>query len=107
MKVIITDHSTDKVYRPKPATVELVLRGCNGYSRLATIIDLAIKHWYGSSCFFWRDYGLRDVGIYGQVCKPLPPDYKANNCITPRIRLNVSINGQDVCSNQDLIATLG
>lgn len=54
------------------------------------IIDLAVKKFYGSRSFLWRDDGLRDQGIFGQICKPVSPKLGGgNSCLTGRVRIDI------------------
>ena len=50
----------------------------------ADALDRAIKKAYGKKAFWWEDNGARG---YGQVCRPSL--YGGNDCITPRIGIDV------------------
>lgn len=54
------------------------------------IIDMAVTRFWGSRAFFWQDNGLKDQGIFGQVCKPVSPKFGGGNtCITGRVRIDI------------------
>ena len=95
----------DKTYRPTQKTIEKIFAEADEYgdSRFTSLLDYAIKHWYGKNKFFWRDNGLKDQGIFGQVCEPLPEKLGGgNNCVTSRIYVSMDVNGHDVCNGPDL-----
>lgn len=71
-----------KSYSPRAATV----------AGLTTeeVVDLAVKKIYGSRAFLWEDNGLKDRGIYGQICKPVSPKLGGGNtCLTGRVRIDI------------------
>lgn len=111
MKITITMHGRDwggedieKAYSPRPESI--IKRMRKEYelgvemTPFHAIIALAMKKWYGSNAFFWRDRGLWREGIYGQVCEPC--DTNSNSCITPRVIIRIDVDGHDVCSDGDL-----
>lgn len=69
-------------YAPKDKTV-------SGLTE-AEVVDLAVKKFFGKRAFFWRDNGLRDQGIFGQICEPLPAKLGGGNtCLTGRVRIDI------------------
>lgn len=95
----------DMTYSPRMTTIIERVRHENEdnlieMNPLQAIIATAMKKWYGVNAFFWRDRGLADAGIYGQVCEAC--DDNSNNCITPRVRLDITVDGHDVCKNSEL-----
>lgn len=68
----------ERRYSPRASTVAGLTE--------SEIIDLAVKKLYGRRAFFWRDNGLRDCGIFGQVCEPASRKWGGgNSCITGRV----------------------
>jgi len=54
------------------------------------IADLAVKKFFGRKAFFWRDNGLRDCGLFGQVCEPVSKKWGGGNtCLTGRVRIDI------------------
>lgn len=98
---LLKEHGQDdKTYFPLPATVDNIIEEW-GKDCLSQLLDLAAAHWYGKHATFFRDNGLKDAGIYGQICKPIS---KGNglNCVTSRVRIDLTVNGQDVCDGYGL-----
>lgn len=86
MTIIITIRNCgnfdEQIYRPREATIK-------GLS-LEEVVDLAVKKFYGKKAFFWQDNGLKDQGIYGQICEPLPAKLGGGNtCLTGRVRIDI------------------
>ena len=50
-------------------------------------IKRAVQKRFGKKAFLWRDNGLANIGIYGQVCEPI--DQNSSNCITDRVMIEV------------------
>ena len=95
----------DEIYRPTPKTIDRVFAEADEYgdSRFTALLDRAAAHWYGAHAFFWRDKGLYDEGIYGQICKPVPEKLGGgNSCITGRVFIEMTVNGNDVCNRHEL-----
>ena len=104
MRITIIDNSTGKSYSPRPQTI--INYFGQGYSAsLGDIIDLAMDKFYSKRCFFWRDNGLFDQGIFGQVCRAVKNGEAT--CVTPRIQLTININGHDVISDYEFFKALG
>lgn len=56
----------------------------------AEIIEIAVRKFFGARAFLWRDEGLRDAGIFGQICKPVGKKFGGgNSCITGRVEIRV------------------
>ena len=90
MTIRITDHSTGKTYRPRRQTIEAIRAEKAEYGdeiTLQDILDLAARHWYGRNCGFFRNQGLADQGIYGQIVRPCRTG--GLDCVTPQIRFTV------------------
>ena len=101
---VLKEHGRDdEIYRPTQKTIDRIFADSdeNGDSRFTALLDLACAHWYGAHASLFRDKGLWHDGIYGQICKPIS---KGNglNCVTGRVRIDLIINGQDVCNGYDL-----
>ena len=83
MKIAIRQCGGDydeKRYAPRAATVASMTED--------EIIDLAVTKLYGRTASLWRDNGLRDQGIYGQIVKPVPPKWGGGNtCVTGRVEV--------------------
>lgn len=96
----------DKTYRPRMETIisrmdhEWNAEHPNDMTPFKAIIATAMLRWYGRNAFFWRDKGLANEGIYGQVCEP--SDINSNNCITPRVHISVNVDGHDVSNSDEL-----
>ena len=122
-RIEITDHSTGKVYRPMVKTVINWLdrnnreahfdstpwenyspivneRNWIDYATIQDVIDMAASHFYGKNCGFFRDKGLADQGIYGQIVEPCSTG--GLNCVTGRIRFTVTVNGEKVNNSYEL-----
>ena len=71
-----------RTWKPRASTIA----GLNE----AEIIEAAVRRFYGARAFLWRDEGLRDIGIYGQICEPVSPKWGGgNSCITGRVRVDI------------------
>lgn len=95
----------DQVYRPTPKTIARIFAEADesGDGRFTALLDLACSHWYGAHASLFRDKGLYDEGIYGQIVKPLEEKLGGGlNCITGRVFIELTVNGQDVCNGYDL-----
>ena len=95
MTIRITDHSTGKTYCPRPQTIEAIRAEKEEYGdklTLQDILDLAARHWYGRNCGFFRNQGLADQGIYGQIVRPCRTG--GLDCVTPQIRFTVETEGE-------------
>jgi len=96
----------DKTYRPRMDTIisrmnhEWNAEYPNDMTPFKAIIATAMLRWYGRNAFFWRDKGLANEGIYGQVCEP--SDINSNNCVTPRVHISINVNGHDVSNSDEL-----
>ena len=53
------------------------------------VIDKAVRQHFGQRCFLWRDEGLRDHGIFGQICQPAERVQHCNICVTGRITIDI------------------
>ncbi len=54
-----------------------------------TAIARTIKRHFGRKAWFWRDNGLKNQGMYGQIAEPIP-GHNASNCVTGRVSISVS-----------------
>ena len=107
LKVSIRNMDEDKAYSPRPATVEAAVRERDWKEWLQTVIGLAVRHWYGRECRFWRDNRLRKTGICGQVYGHLPQRRDgSHDCAAPNVRLDVTVNGLGVVTNDDMIKAM-
>lgn len=78
----LTSDREPRTWKPRAATIA----GLNERE----IVAAAVRRFYGVRAFLWRDEGLRDQGIFGQICKPVSPKWGGgNSCITGRVRIDI------------------
>lgn len=103
---VLKEHGReDEIYRPTQKTIDRVFSEADEYgdSRFTALLNLACSHWYGAHASLFRDKGLWHDGIYGQIVKPLSEKLGGGlNCITGRVFIELTVNGQDVCNGPDL-----
>ena len=83
--ITINELMSDKeprIWKPRAATIA----GLNEREMIAA----AVRRFYGARAFLWRDEGLRDQGIFGQICKPVSPKWGGgNSCITGPVEIRI------------------
>lgn len=52
-------------------------------------IERAVKKHFGRNAWFWRDNGLVNLGMYGQIAVPVKGD-NGSTCVTGRVNISVS-----------------
>lgn len=109
-RIIIRNNSTDQSYSPRWSTIENIVAEeredrPDAVLSLRMILNLAAAHWYGRNCTFFRDKGLVDQGIFGQIVEPCSTG--GLNCVTPRIQFKVYADSRSVKDTIELHEALG
>lgn len=124
-RITITDHSTGVSYSPRVQTIinrlgkkgvitsvdpwivhtyEVTARNWTNYVGISDIADVAAIHWYGETSRFFRNHELADQGIYGQFVRPCRTG--GLDCVTPQIKLTITVNGHKVNTQKELYNAL-
>ena len=124
-RITITDHSTGKSYSPRVQTIinflgnkgvitsvdpwiehtyEVTDHNWIYHVGVSDIADIAAVHFYGRNCSFFRNHELADQGIYGQIVRPCRTG--GLDCVTPQIKLTITVNGHKVNTQKDLYNAL-